>query len=295
MEVSGMATNVISGLKDSSNNIYNAYQAQKQQDFQERMYKNAYRYKFEDIKKAGYNPIMALDAPPGAAPSGAAFPSHGSKGHEMLGSAIMAQRQGAEIKVLESQANLNNASAAERQSKEQLNYQEVQNRVDDLITAYEGRSLSHEKRLTQQELRQTEQEKRKLMQQQGLSEEDARLTGAIKRYVMLEEVQLIKPRIAELVTHIQLMKKQMISEEEKANLSSAEAILRDMDARLRNPEMELREKMGIVYPAIEKTMGLIGQLAPAAAILYGVSRFGGKSLYSPNTKPRKMRMGFGKD
>lgn len=46
-------------------------EAAKQRDFQEKMYKNRYRYQMEDMRRAGLNPILAYqNAPPGA-PSGA--------------------------------------------------------------------------------------------------------------------------------------------------------------------------------------------------------------------------------
>lgn len=282
------------GVADVASNIWSAENAREQMRFQERMYKNAYRYKFNDIKKAGYNPILALDTTPGQTPAGASYRStdigRGVPG--MVASAINLQKQGAEIKLLESQANVNNSEAAKNASKEQLNYQEIQNRVDDLLTNRTGRRLTRFKALTEEQKRQTEIEKQRLMRQQQLSEEDARLTGVMSRYVAAENIKLLGPKIAKLVTEIQLMKKQKVSEDELANLRSAETILRDMDIRLKNPELEYTEALGIAKPAVEQIMGLIGHILPVAAIIYGTSKFGATKNYSPKTTGKKLKMGF---
>ena len=52
--------------------LYNAQEAKKNRDFQERMVRNRYQYQMEDLRKAGLNPILlsAGASPPGA-PGGA--------------------------------------------------------------------------------------------------------------------------------------------------------------------------------------------------------------------------------
>jgi len=54
---------------------FNAAEAQKGRDFEERMYKNRYQYTRADLEAAGYNPIMALGGPTNI-PSGATASAH---------------------------------------------------------------------------------------------------------------------------------------------------------------------------------------------------------------------------
>lgn len=62
-----VAGNIAGGL---FSNHQSAKQAQKQMDFQERMYKNRYTYQMEDFKKAGLNPALAYSQGAGGSPSG---------------------------------------------------------------------------------------------------------------------------------------------------------------------------------------------------------------------------------
>lgn len=52
------------------NAAMNAEQAQLNRDFQERMARNSYQYAMEDMKKAGINPILALQHGGAATPQG---------------------------------------------------------------------------------------------------------------------------------------------------------------------------------------------------------------------------------
>jgi len=50
---------------------FNADEAQKQRDFEERMFRNRYQFTRQDLEAAGYNPLLAMGLNPGV-PSGAA-------------------------------------------------------------------------------------------------------------------------------------------------------------------------------------------------------------------------------
>lgn len=56
-------------------NQFNATEAQKQRDFEERMAKNSYTYAVEDMKRAGLNPILAYSQGGASVPNGAAASS----------------------------------------------------------------------------------------------------------------------------------------------------------------------------------------------------------------------------
>lgn len=51
--------------------LFSASEARKQRKFQERMFKNRYRYTMSDMQAAGLNPILAAGQGPGSAPGGA--------------------------------------------------------------------------------------------------------------------------------------------------------------------------------------------------------------------------------
>lgn len=53
-------------------NAFNAEEAQKQRDFEERMSSTAYQRAFEDMKKAGINPIMMYSNGAASTPTGSA-------------------------------------------------------------------------------------------------------------------------------------------------------------------------------------------------------------------------------
>lgn len=52
-------------------NAFNALEAQKNRDFQERMYKNRHTYEVEDLLRAGLNPVLSAKYGGGSVPTGA--------------------------------------------------------------------------------------------------------------------------------------------------------------------------------------------------------------------------------
>lgn len=88
----GRGLNNLSGT--TANNQFNAQEAQKQRDFEERMSNTAYQRAVSDMKAAGINPatLSGLNASAGGAstPSGSAAASSQGSGKGIIGTAIKA-------------------------------------------------------------------------------------------------------------------------------------------------------------------------------------------------------------
>ena len=85
--------------------------------FQERMTKHRYQYQMEDMRKAGLNPMLSMGASPPASPPGAMaqIPDFGkavSSGVDAFRARKENEKKDAEIKLLDTQGELNTAKTA---------------------------------------------------------------------------------------------------------------------------------------------------------------------------------------
>lgn len=67
----GLMSNLFTDKRQKKAQEFNAEQAQKQMDFQERMSSSAYQRSMKDMKAAGLNPILAYQKGPASSPTGA--------------------------------------------------------------------------------------------------------------------------------------------------------------------------------------------------------------------------------
>ena len=113
--IGSVASSLIGGglgfLGAESSNKEARRMMQRQQDFQERMYRNRYQYQMADMRAAGLNPILAYSQGPPGAPSGASaiqpLNEMGAIGAELgrgVSSAIQARRMKADVELTEEQA-----------------------------------------------------------------------------------------------------------------------------------------------------------------------------------------------
>lgn len=202
MNLASAAMVASQGVGDVASNIWSAESARKQMDFQERMYKNKTQYQAEDIKKAGFNPIMALDKMGGPSPSGASFQAQpmGKGIPAGIQAAIQMKKAKAEIAVLETQAEKNSADAILSSKGSELKFQQAEEIANKLANdVYWYSSL-----------------KDKL---------SAKQSGH---------------KIDEIMENVKLLQEKTRNEEERRKLISAEKLLKVYEGMIKSPEARLR-------------------------------------------------------
>ncbi len=99
-----------------STNAANFLESQRNRDFQERMSNTGYQRAVEDMRKAGLNPALSYSNGPASTPSGATAtataPRKGDIGAGLLNTARAIASQGADIRQVGSQTELNKAQTA---------------------------------------------------------------------------------------------------------------------------------------------------------------------------------------
>ena len=99
-----------------STNAANFAESQRNRDFQERMSNTGYQRAVEDMRKAGLNPALSYSNGPASTPSGstatATAPRKGDIGAGLLNTARAIASQGADIRQVGSQTELNKAQTA---------------------------------------------------------------------------------------------------------------------------------------------------------------------------------------
>jgi hypothetical protein len=91
-------------------NAFNAAEAQKNRDFQERMYRYRHTYEVEDLLRAGLNPVLSAKYGGGNVPTGAQATFNNPKGH-YAETAIATARNLKELTLIESAISKNKADA----------------------------------------------------------------------------------------------------------------------------------------------------------------------------------------
>lgn len=107
-------------------NAASAASVEKQLAFQEKAYRNRYQWQVEDMRKAGINPMLSVSQGAPAGPAGASYKAQDTV-TPAVQSAMAMRRLGAEIRVMDSQAQKNAADAALADNKNISEYMLQQN------------------------------------------------------------------------------------------------------------------------------------------------------------------------
>lgn len=181
-------------------NLTNAYMANKQMKFQERMSSTAHQREVKDLRAAGLNPVLSATKGAGASTPSGAMATMENPAKDFSAKAINqnqmeiakmqtqsnVQKNQAEISALKSQENLNSAKAIEAIASSELSgakkvelTQLIQNHIKELeLTSSQVLTEKQKRRLLGAQTG-SEKEKKKLYYQQGKHEFEKRLlTGA---------------------------------------------------------------------------------------------------------------------
>ncbi len=119
--VGGAMTNSAAAARAKATQAFNAQQAQKQMDFQERMSNTSYQRAMVDMRKAGLNPILAYKQGGAGTPSGAAGAGVTPPVKDIIGGGVsafvQARQMRASTKNLEADSQLKKANTAYRQAE----------------------------------------------------------------------------------------------------------------------------------------------------------------------------------
>lgn len=110
-------------------NRFNAEQAQKQMDFQERMSNSAYQRTMQDMRAAGLNPILAYSKGGASTPSGAAGSGAYSAANDIVTPAVSSAVQSMRVK----QEVLNMVEQNKNLLEQNLNLQEQRKQIGSQI------------------------------------------------------------------------------------------------------------------------------------------------------------------
>lgn len=145
--IGSIGASLIGGLfgmeGQESANEANASMAQKQMDFQERMYKNRHTYEVADLRNAGLNPILSANSA-ASAPMGAQAVMQNTQ--EQLGQGISnSGRVMADIMLARNSAKLAGEKAKTEQTQQKLNKaQEDMARIAAVMTGVNAQKAASE-------------------------------------------------------------------------------------------------------------------------------------------------------
>lgn len=103
-----------------STNAFNVEEAQKNRDFQERLFRNRHTYEVEDLLRAGLNPILSAKYGGGSVPTGAQAVVDNPKGH-YTETALSTARQLKELSLLDAQRENIKADTSEKNTQASRN------------------------------------------------------------------------------------------------------------------------------------------------------------------------------
>lgn len=212
--------------KEQEQNAFNAQQAQLNRDFEENMSNTAYQRGVVDMQAAGLNPALMIgNGSAASTPSGSNAQGSASVNAQGIGDYIAAMTQlrmaNADIKLKESEANLNNTNAVKADTETDL-----------LRTNIQGSSLDNEAKMIVNKYLE-EQEQLKIAN----AKEDVETKDATQREIgeRINKMSVEKTRI--FVDMLEAMEKIEVLKSQK-NLNEAQAyecyhMVRQIDANAR--------------------------------------------------------------